>query len=264
MMKYIIILLTLGITPFLLSQERPSGNKEVSDEVKRPERKAFPKHWGPPPRLQTRDIRPLPGGFGMGSGTLAAWIEKNLKVDKEKDRKPPPKVKPRPKPQPILPRLEIPEETQKAIKLYKELQGVLKKDFESRVKALGHKATKEEMRQLTNNFHKENVDKIQDVKDLGRNINEEMKKLRVARPKRPEPAPEVKAKLAQVRLVKNSLDVARKSLHEELKGKSKEDREALINAFKESQKEKHADLKAAHKALAKEVRDRVQTKDRRE
>ena len=91
-----------------------------------------------------------------------------------------------------------------------------------------------------------------------------MKKLRVARPKRPEPAPEVKAKLAQVRLVKNSLDVARKSLHEELKGKSKEDREALINAFKESQKEKHADLKAAHKALAKEVRDRVQTKDRRE
>lgn len=31
----------------------------------------FPKHWGDPPRIQTRDLRPLPGGFGKGSSTLA-------------------------------------------------------------------------------------------------------------------------------------------------------------------------------------------------
>ena len=99
MMKYIIILLALGITPFLFSQERPTGDKEASDEVKRPERKPFPKHWGAPPRLQTRDIRPLPGGFGMGSSTLVAWIKTNIKADEEKGVKPP-KVKPQPKPKP--------------------------------------------------------------------------------------------------------------------------------------------------------------------
>ncbi|SVD97189.1 uncharacterized protein METZ01_LOCUS450043, partial [marine metagenome] len=29
--------------------------------------KTYPKHWGNPPRLQTSDYRPLPGGYGFGS-----------------------------------------------------------------------------------------------------------------------------------------------------------------------------------------------------
>jgi hypothetical protein len=41
----------------------------------------FPAHWGDPPQLQTRDLRPLPGGYGMGSSTLAKWIQTNLEKD---------------------------------------------------------------------------------------------------------------------------------------------------------------------------------------
>ena len=53
-------------------------------------RKPFPKHWGAPPRIQTRDLRPLPGGYGTGSSTLAGWIQKNLDNDaKNKEAKPP-------------------------------------------------------------------------------------------------------------------------------------------------------------------------------
>ncbi len=44
-------------------------------------RKPFPAHWGEPPRRQTKDLRPLPGGYGMGSSTLAAWIQENLDKD---------------------------------------------------------------------------------------------------------------------------------------------------------------------------------------
>ena len=44
-------------------------------------KKAYPKHWGAPPRLQTKDLRPLPGGYGLGSSTLAGWIQKNLTND---------------------------------------------------------------------------------------------------------------------------------------------------------------------------------------
>ena len=44
-------------------------------------KKTFPKHWGPPPRRQTRDLRPLPGGYGRGSSTLARWIEENMERD---------------------------------------------------------------------------------------------------------------------------------------------------------------------------------------
>lgn len=41
----------------------------------------FPSHWGEPPMAQTRDLRPLPGGYGMGSGTLARWIEEKMAAD---------------------------------------------------------------------------------------------------------------------------------------------------------------------------------------
>lgn len=53
------------------------------------ERKAYPKHWGGPPMLETRDIRPLPGGYGQGSSTLAKWIQKNLDKDKASGGKTP-------------------------------------------------------------------------------------------------------------------------------------------------------------------------------
>ena len=44
----------------------------------------FPKHWGDPPKIQTRDYRKLPGEYGYGSSTLAKWIAENIKTDKEK------------------------------------------------------------------------------------------------------------------------------------------------------------------------------------
>jgi len=41
----------------------------------------YPAHWGEPPAIQTRDLRELPAGFGMGSGTLAAWIQQKIDED---------------------------------------------------------------------------------------------------------------------------------------------------------------------------------------
>ena len=55
--------------------EQPKPFPFVKPEMK------FPKHWGEPPRIQTRDLRPLPGGYGQGSSTLANWIQKNLDQD---------------------------------------------------------------------------------------------------------------------------------------------------------------------------------------
>lgn len=51
---------------------------------KSPGGKAYPVHWGPPPRIQTRDLRRLPGGYGTGSSTLANWILDNMKKDAAK------------------------------------------------------------------------------------------------------------------------------------------------------------------------------------
>ena len=58
------------------------GNKPVQPKPIRPGgRKPYPAHWGAPPRLQTKDLRPLPGGYGMGSSTLANWIKQNMDMD---------------------------------------------------------------------------------------------------------------------------------------------------------------------------------------
>lgn len=50
----------------------------------------FPARWGSPPLRQTRDVRPLPGGYGTGSTTLCRWVEEKLKEDATPAAPPPP------------------------------------------------------------------------------------------------------------------------------------------------------------------------------
>lgn len=65
----------------------PIEPKPLRPLLKPGARKPFPKHWGDPPKRQTRDLRPLPGGYGMGSGTLARWIQENLDRDKKANKR---------------------------------------------------------------------------------------------------------------------------------------------------------------------------------
>ena len=59
----------------------PTPDEQPETIYKAPNGKPFPVHWGAPPRIQTRDLRPLPAGYGQGSGTLARWIQENLDRD---------------------------------------------------------------------------------------------------------------------------------------------------------------------------------------
>ncbi|SVC58017.1 uncharacterized protein METZ01_LOCUS310871, partial [marine metagenome] len=76
------VLLSFGLG--LQAQEGAAGEKS-KPIYKAPGGKAYPSHWGAPPRLQTRDLRVLPGGYGRGSGTLARWIQQNLDKDAKKE-----------------------------------------------------------------------------------------------------------------------------------------------------------------------------------
>ena len=64
-------------------KEKKSPTKPNRPQLKPNKTRPVPKHWGDPPRRQTRDLRPLPGGYGMGSGTLARWIQENLDRDQK-------------------------------------------------------------------------------------------------------------------------------------------------------------------------------------
>ena len=68
-----------GPAPKVKSGQAPAAFPEVTGSgVKDAADPSYPAHWGQPPQIQTRDIRELPGGYGMGSGTLASWIQQNL------------------------------------------------------------------------------------------------------------------------------------------------------------------------------------------
>lgn len=58
-----------------------SPSVTISDGPPAPVVSRFPVHWGPPPAIQTRDYGVLPGGYGMGSSTLANWIRQNMEID---------------------------------------------------------------------------------------------------------------------------------------------------------------------------------------
>ena len=60
-------------------KQRMERDKQKPQAV--PKQKQFPAHWGKAPRIQTRDYRPLPGGYGRGSSTLARWIAIHLARD---------------------------------------------------------------------------------------------------------------------------------------------------------------------------------------
>jgi hypothetical protein len=37
---------------------------------------SYPPAFGEPPRMQSRDLRPLPFGYGMGSSTMVNWLSR--------------------------------------------------------------------------------------------------------------------------------------------------------------------------------------------
>lgn len=75
----IISSITLG------SGKKPNEGGKTAKVYKSPSGKPYPASWGAPPLRQTRDLRPLPGGYGRGSSTLGRWIQMNLDRDAKKE-----------------------------------------------------------------------------------------------------------------------------------------------------------------------------------
>merc|ERR1711918_264968 len=65
----------------IMSDAAYSEGNRVKAAPKSTLKKEFPEHWGAPPRIQTKDITQLPGGYGRGSSSLAGWIKNNMDAD---------------------------------------------------------------------------------------------------------------------------------------------------------------------------------------
>jgi hypothetical protein len=266
----------------------------------------FPPHWGKPPEMQTKDIKPLPGGFGMGSSTLAKWIGDNIAEDRANGKGPgkekpdvltdKEKLDPRKSEGEVLKQVkegkisqadarkkldalrgemekrgefkrpkrpkkpELPTEIKDKLDDIKAQQDAIAKEMKTKLDGLKKDgATREEMREAVHAFQKDNKDRLEDIRDAHKEIHESLKDARPPKPERPELTTEIKVKVEVLREKQKELHTARKDLHENLKDKSKEDREELIADFKKDNKAKHEDIKAKAKEVKQEIRALVET-----
>jgi hypothetical protein len=67
---------------------KPLPIRPLPRPIKPGARKSYPTHWGKPPLRQTRDLRPLPGAYGMGSSTLGNWIKQKMEQDRNRGNAP--------------------------------------------------------------------------------------------------------------------------------------------------------------------------------
>lgn len=300
-MKKIIISIIAGtlLCSFAFAQQNPEVGKPDPRNIQpgKPV-KPFPPHWGKPPAIQTKDIRPLPAGFGQGSSTLASWISDNISRDKTRpeiltDKE---KLDPRKFEAEVLKSVkegklsqedarkkldalrgemakrgefkrptrpqkpELSAEVKTKLEDIKAQQDALAKEMKTKLDGLKKEgATKEEMREAVHAFQKDNKDRLEAIKSAHKDIHDSLKGARPPKPERPELTAEIKVKVEALKEKQKELHTARKDLHENLKDKSKEEREALIATFKESNKAKHEEIKAKSKEVKQEIRALVET-----
>ena len=174
--------------------------------------------------------------------------------------KPPAPIRPQ-----LPPKKPLPKELTKKMNAYKETQDVLRDELKAKIDALGDDATREDIKNAAEAFKADNQDRIDAQIAAAKEIHEGLKANRPKHDKgdRPEPPAAVKEKADAMKDLHQLLGKARHDLHESLKNASKEEREAMIAAFREAQKDHHQQLKQAKKALREAIRDNAQTGDRR-
>ena len=252
--------------PEVKPEPKPEPKPEVKPKPdKKPPEHRFPLHWGHPPARQTRDLVDLPGKFGKGSGTLAKWIEKNLREDGDWHKKPPAPKKP------LLPKEGDPEGTKpKAKKPERPTRPALPKELKAKLdsykkekETLGHelkKAIKElkkpnrkAVREVVEAFHKAHKDRLDAQKELGKEIKEGFEATRPERPSKPEVSKEVETLRKQSGDVMKKLHESKKAFMEKLKASKREDHKEILGAFREEQGSLMNELKDIQKQIREEM-----------
>ena len=185
--------------------------------------------------------------------------------------RPEPQPKPEPKPKPTKPtrptkpggdkekptkpskpqrpeRPELSTDLKDKLDLYKEEKDSLQKELKEVLKKLD-KPSRGDVKEAIAKFHKDNKDRFDAHKELGKTIKDGLVAARPERPKKPEVPEEVKKLHAVQKEVHKALHNNHKDLREKLKDVTGEEKEELLVAFKEKQQKLHEELKNIQRQL---------------
>ena len=156
----------------------------------------------------------------------------------------------------ISDRLELPDELQSAIDDYQAIQAALREDLAGQIEALEN-PTREEVRALTDQFKADNEDTLMAQRELAQSIRDEVSAIRMENAPDPADIPEaVLEAREQFREQRAAMVAARQQLREDLAAATTEDeRKALIEAFRQQQRENVQDIRELRRSVREQLRD---------
>ena len=160
--------------------------------------------------------------------------------DKEKPTKPSKPQRPE--------RPELSTDLKDKLDSYKEEKDSLQKELKEVLKKLD-KPSRGVVKEAIAKFHKDNKDRYDAHKELGKTIKDGLVSARPERPKKPEVPEEVKKLHATQKEVHKALHNSHKELREKLKDVTGKEKEELLVAFKENQQKLHEELKNIQRQL---------------
>jgi len=205
---------------FQVGPGKPAGKKrpEVGKPKPRPE---------PRPNKPTKPTKPTAGNEGEG--------------------KPSKPVRPT---KPVRP--ELSDDVKVKLDSYKEEKDRLHKELKAVLKKLKN-PTRKDVKEAVSTFHKENKDRVDAHKELGKEIKTGLVQNRPERPKKPV-VPEAVKELHKVQIeIQKKIGVNHRELMTKLKAGREtlgaSDRKELFDNFKENQSSLHEELKSIQKQL---------------
>ena len=156
----------------------------------------------------------------------------------------------------ISDRLELPDELQSAIDDYQAIQAALREDLAGQIESLEN-PTREEVRALTDQFKADNEDTLMAQRELAQSIRDEVSAIRMENAPDPADIPEaVLEAREQFREQRAAMVAARQQLREDLAAATTEDeRKALIEAFRQQQRENVQDIRELRRSVREQLRD---------
>ncbi len=154
---------------------------------------------------------------------------------------------------------ELSSEVKDQISAVKEMEKNLHSQIRAKVDELGKDASKEQIKIAVEAFKESNKDKFEEIKTAHDAIRKDLEAARPSKPERPELSAELKAKVEILKEKRKEMEVAQKELHKNLKDASEVERKAMIASFKESNKDKHQEIKTQAKEVKEDIRALVES-----
>ena len=143
-------------------------------------------------------------------------------------------------------RPELTSDLKDKLSTYQQVHDALRDELKALIKA-EEKPTREKIREITLKFEADNQDRLEQQKQLAREIKAGLQDSRPTRPSKPEVSDRIKTKINLLRVQHDSIQqtvaASKQALKTQLESATTEQRKEILDTFRQEQKQLHDELK---------------------